>query len=90
VYKTKRLRHHIDHVSTTKIAGWWDYVVKLFIPTVLIVLLVNSVLEEFSSPHEGYPVLSLVLLGRDWLLVTLFLAVLISMRSWKVVPKELS
>ncbi len=88
VYKTKRLREHIDHASSTKISWWWDYSVKLVIPTVLIVLLVNSLIKEFSAAYEGYPVLSLVLLGRDWLVATLFAGVLISMRRWKVAPEE--
>jgi NSS family neurotransmitter:Na+ symporter len=88
VYKTKRLREHIDHASSTKISGWWDYAIKLVIPAVLILLLVNSVIDEFSAPYEGYPVLSLILLGRDWLIICLFVAVLISMRSWKVTPGE--
>jgi NSS family neurotransmitter:Na+ symporter len=88
VYKTKKLRDHIDHASTTKISGWWDYAIRAFIPIVLVLLLVNSVIEEFSTPYEGYPVLSLVLLGRDWLLVSLFLAVLISMRKWKITRED--
>jgi len=88
VYKTKRLREHIDHASSTKISGWWDYAIKLVIPAVLILLLVNSVINEFSAPYEGYSVLPLILLGRDWLIICLFVAVLISMRSWKVTPEE--
>ena len=88
VYKPRKLRDHIDHASSTKIALWWDYMVKFVIPVVLVFLLVNSIIEEFSTPYEGYPVLSRVLLGRDWLVVTLFLAVLISMRSWRTVPEE--
>ncbi len=88
VYKPKRLRDHIDHASTTKISWWWDYTVKVVIPAVLIVLLVNSLIQEFSAPYGGYPVLSLVLLGRDWLLITLFFAVLIAMCRWKIVPEE--
>jgi NSS family neurotransmitter:Na+ symporter len=90
VYKTRRLRDHIGHASSTKISWWWDYAVKLVIPVVLIFLLVNSIIEEVSAPYEGYPALSLVLLGRDWLVVTLFFAILISMRSWKVAPEERS
>ncbi len=88
VYKTKRLRDHIDHASTTKISWCWDYVIKIVIPAVLIVLLVNSLIQEFAAPYEGYPVLSLILLGRDWLLITVFFAVLISMCRWKIAPEE--
>ena len=88
VYKPRRLRDHIDHASTTKISWWWDYTVKVVIPAVLIVLIINSLIQEFSAPYSGYPVLALVLLGRDWLLMTLFFAVLIAMCKWKIVPEE--
>jgi NSS family neurotransmitter:Na+ symporter len=84
------LRDHIGHASSTKISRWWDYAVKFVIPAVLIFLLSNSIIEELSRPYGGYPALSLVLLGRDWLVVTLFFAILISMRSWKVAPEERS
>ncbi len=88
VYKSKKLRDHIDHASTTKISFWWDYAIKVVIPAVLVVLLVNSLIREFAAPYGDYPVLSLVLLGRDWLLATLFFAVLISMCAWKITPEE--
>jgi NSS family neurotransmitter:Na+ symporter len=88
VYKTKKLRDHIDHASTTKISGWWDYAIRFVIPAVLIVLVINSILQEFSAPYGDYPVLSLILLGRDWLVVMLFGAILISMFRWKITPKD--
>jgi NSS family neurotransmitter:Na+ symporter len=88
VYKTKRLRDHINHASTTKISWWWDYVIKAIIPAVLVMLLVNSLIQELAAPYEDYPVLSLIILGRDWLLATVFFGVLVSMCKWKITPQE--
>jgi len=88
IYKTAKLREHIDHASSVKVASWWDYSIKAVIPAILIALIVNSLVQEFSTPYENYPPLSLVVIGRDWLLITLFFALIIAFKSWKVEPSE--
>jgi len=64
----------------------WDFSVRLLIPLVLIIILINSLIKEFSSPYGGYSVLSLILIGRDWLIFTLFLALIVAGRTWKIEP----
>ncbi|RKY27211.1 MAG: sodium-dependent transporter, partial [Candidatus Omnitrophota bacterium] len=81
-YRTQRLREHINNVSSLKINRCWDFSVRLLIPLVLIIILINSLIKEFSSPYGGYPVLSLILIGRDWLIFTLFLALIVAGRTW--------
>jgi NSS family neurotransmitter:Na+ symporter len=88
IYKTSRLREHIDHASSIKIYSWWDYAIRIVIPIVLIALIINSLIEEFSVPYENYPALSLVVIGRDWLLITLFAAIIVSFKSWKIEPSD--
>jgi NSS family neurotransmitter:Na+ symporter len=88
IYKTRRLREHIDHASTIKISSWWDYAIKVVIPIVLIMLLINSLVKELSTPYGSYPVLSLVVIGRDWLIITLFFALIVAFKSWKIEPSE--
>jgi NSS family neurotransmitter:Na+ symporter len=88
IYKTSRLREHIDHASSIKIYSWWDYSIKAVIPVVLIALIINSLIEEFSAPYENYPALSLVVIGRDWLLITLFVALIVAFKSWKIEPSD--
>ncbi|HEC70015.1 MAG TPA: sodium-dependent transporter, partial [Candidatus Omnitrophica bacterium] len=85
-YRTQRLREHINNVSSLKINRCWDFSVRLLIPLVLIIILINSLIKEFSSPYGGYPVLSLILIGRDWLIFTLFLALIVAGRTWKIEP----
>jgi NSS family neurotransmitter:Na+ symporter len=88
IYKTSRLREHIDHASSIKISSWWDYTIKAVIPVVLIALIINSLIQEFSAPYENYPALSLVVIGRDWLLITLFAALIVAFKSWKIEPSD--
>ncbi len=88
LYKTQRLREHINHISTLKLRKSWDFSVRILIPLVLVLLLINSLIKEFSSPYGSYPLLSLILIGRDWLIFTLFLALIVSARSWRIEPHQ--
>ncbi|MCD6539722.1 MAG: sodium-dependent transporter [Candidatus Omnitrophica bacterium] len=85
-YRTQRLREHINNISSLKVNRGWDFSVRLLIPLVLIIILINSLIKEFSSPYGGYSVLSLILIGRDWLIFTLFLALIVAGRTWKIEP----
>lgn len=88
MYKAKKLREHIRHTSLVSVPKAWDFQVRVIIPLVLVVLLVNSLIKEFSLPYEGYPVLSLVIIGKDWLIYTLAFALIVSGRSWKIEPSR--
>jgi NSS family neurotransmitter:Na+ symporter len=88
IYRAKRLREHITNTCAWRLPRVWDASVKIVIPIVLVILLINSLIKEFTSAYEGYPVLSLVLIGRDWLIFTLFLALIVSGRTWKIEPAQ--
>ncbi|MBN3039387.1 MAG: sodium-dependent transporter [Candidatus Omnitrophica bacterium] len=88
IYRSKKLREHINHTSTFGLSALWDNLVKIVIPIVLVILLVNSLINEFAVPYENYPVLSLIVIGRDWLIFTLFLALIVSARAWKIEPSQ--
>jgi len=61
--------------------------IKFVIPVVLAVLIINSLGKEFTPPYyNSYPPLSLIVIGRDWLIFTLFFAVIVASRDWKVHP----
>ena len=89
IYKTSRLREHINHYSMRRLnKWWWDASVKIVTPIVLVILLVSSLIEEFSSPYGGYPWMAIIVIGRDWLIYTLFFAVIVSSHSWKTDPRH--
>lgn len=88
VYRARKMRKHVSNISGINLPKVWDAQVKIVIPIVLVFLLANSLIQEFSVPYEGYPVLSLIVIGRDWLIFTLFLALIVSARTWKIEPSK--
>jgi NSS family neurotransmitter:Na+ symporter len=88
-YKTKALRQHINHYSVWSLKKWWwDTSIKVITPLVLIVLFISSLIKEFTQPYGGYSWLAIVLIGRDWLIYTLFFAIIVAVHPWKIEPRE--
>lgn len=83
IYRAEKLRHHINHCSDLKIKSWWDVAVKYLVPATLLILLANGIVQEFSSPYGNYPWTAIILMGRDWLIYTLFAAFILAMRPWR-------
>ncbi len=82
VLKAEVLRQYMDDVSSTNLPKIWDFCVKIMVPVVLVVLLVNDLKTEFAEPYEGYPVSALVFLGVGWPLVGLIASIIISKAPW--------
>ncbi|MDD5071071.1 MAG: sodium-dependent transporter, partial [Candidatus Omnitrophica bacterium] len=83
IFKANLLRNHINHHSSWKIGAWWDFLIRLVIPAVLGFILVTAFTEEIKNAYGGYSWLAIVLIGRDWLLYTLFAAIIVSGYSWR-------
>jgi NSS family neurotransmitter:Na+ symporter len=89
IYKAKKLREHINHFSIWHLKkSWWDVSIKFITPLILISFLLSSLWEEFSVPYGGYSWVAIILIGRDWLLYTLFIAIIVASHPWKVEPTE--
>ncbi|TNF53874.1 sodium-dependent transporter, partial [bacterium] len=69
-FRLKVLRNHINKISSIKLGTWWDALIKYFIPLVLGVILAGDLYSELTKPYEGYSWASLILIGRDWVLLT--------------------
>lgn len=82
-FKLKVLRNHINKISSIKLGIWWDALIKYFIPLVLVVILAGDLYSELTKPYEGYSWASLILIGRDWVLLTLVAAFILASRPWK-------
>ena len=87
-YKTRVLREHVNHYSDWRLSRWWDTSIKIITPSVLIVLLISSLIKELAQAYGGYPWVAIILIGRDWLMYTLFIAVIVAAHPWKIEPKE--
>ncbi len=83
IFKASKLREHINHAAKKILTPLWDISIKFVIPIILILLLINDLKGEFTAPYENYSWLSIILIGRDWLVIALFASLVISMRRWR-------
>ena len=84
IFKASKLREHINHIAVFKIGKWWDICVKFITPIMLTLILLNDLFKEIKVPYGGYSWLSNVLIGRDWLLATLFAAIIVANHPWRI------
>jgi len=88
IFRAKRLREHVNSVSSWRIGALFDISVKYVIPAALGYLLVSDLVKDIRQPYGNYPWLAQVLIGRDWLLLTLIAALVVAMRPWRQSLKE--
>jgi NSS family neurotransmitter:Na+ symporter len=72
MYKIYKLREHANKTSEILIGKWWDLLIKIVIPIILITLLVMSIIGNITEPYEGYP-WWIIVLGGILPLVVIFL-----------------
>lgn len=87
-FKISNLRDHINHYSSWKAPRLWSFCIKFIAPAVLIVILISSLIEEFSNPYGGYSRIAVILIGRDWLLYTLFVSLIVASHPWRKDPHQ--
>jgi len=83
VFKASKLREHINNAGGKVLSSLWDISIKFVVPFVLVSLLINDLRGEFAAPYGGYSRLAIIMIGRDWLLLALFVSLVISMRRWR-------
>ncbi|MBD3246590.1 MAG: sodium-dependent transporter [Candidatus Omnitrophica bacterium] len=88
ILKAVKLRGHLNHSCRWKLPAVWDFSVKIVAPGILGALLLSSLTKELADPYGGYSWTAIILVGRDWLLYTLFAAVLVASHSWKTEPRS--
>jgi NSS family neurotransmitter:Na+ symporter len=89
VLKASKLREHLLSISDNRLWPVWDFCVKFVTPTILTGLFIYDIVGELSAPYENYSWVALILIGRDWLIVTLIAGLLVSLRPWKRAVKPL-
>lgn len=83
IYEARKMRGHINHCEPDSLTKLWDGCVKFLTPTVLVALVANDLWVEFREPYGGYPVLSLVVIGVLWVVITVMAALLVAGKPWK-------
>jgi NSS family neurotransmitter:Na+ symporter len=88
LFGTQKLRRHINRISSIKLGPWWDFLIKVFVPGVLAVILLGDIVSELREPYGGYSWASIILIGRDWLLVTLAAGFVLACQPWRTREHE--
>lgn len=89
IYKAYKLRQHIEGAGSKRLPAAWDICIRVITPLVLFMLLINDFVDEINPPpYEGYSWMALVLIGRDWLVLTLIASLFISVRPWQKIEKS--
>lgn len=90
VYKASKLRAHINEVDPSgKVLGkWWEYVVAIWIPLVLGILIVLEVYSRVTEPYSGYSWYFVIPVGFGWIVMNLAIAWLIKGRGWRTPPAK--
>ncbi len=83
IVQAETLRRHINAVSDMKLGSWWSFLIKFFVPFVLITVLGFDMIGEIKTPYENYSWKALVFIGVDWLLITFLIALVLSWQPWK-------
>jgi NSS family neurotransmitter:Na+ symporter len=87
LYGAHRLREHVNPISFFRVGRWFDFSIRYLTPGVLIVLFVSDLIADIRRPYGGYSWIALILIGRDWLILTLIAALLVAVRPWRTPAK---
>ncbi len=79
----RALREHINSISSIKLGSYWDAAIKYFIPSVLGTILIGDLYTEVRQPYGGYSWTSIILIGWNWLFLTIIIAAVFASRPWK-------
>ncbi len=77
------LREHINRISSFHLGGWWDFLIKFFVPATLGLIFIGDLYNELQQPYGDYSWTALLLIGRDWLIATLAVALIITLKPWR-------
>jgi NSS family neurotransmitter:Na+ symporter len=63
--------------------SWLSFSLRFLIPVILVGLLDRSLAQEVAEPYGGYSPEAVIGIGVGWLLVTLVIAIVIDLHSWR-------
>ena len=98
LYKTHLLKAHIvanlglsgarHKVFNYVVLQLWMYCIRFVTPVALGIAIVHSLIREFATPYEGYPISGVLILGVGWLLITHVFAFGLSGLPWRGEPPK--
>ncbi|HEX9756835.1 MAG TPA: sodium-dependent transporter [Nitrospiria bacterium] len=89
LFQIETLRKHINAVSKINLGPWWNILIKMVVPIVLVIILGGDLVSELSKPYEGYSWKALILIGLFWLAITFLVALVFTWMPWKKQPRQM-
>jgi NSS family neurotransmitter:Na+ symporter len=83
IYGANRLREHVNSLSVFRVGWLFNFFIRFLIPGVLLFLFFSDLFQDIRQPYAGYSWVAIILIGRDWLLITLIAALIVAMRPWR-------
>lgn len=83
LFNIRKLRQHINRISSIPMGRPWEILIKGFVPLMLCIILIGDLYHDFRQPYGNYSWTAIILIGRDWLLLTLVIAFFIASRPWR-------
>jgi NSS family neurotransmitter:Na+ symporter len=83
LYGANHLREHVNSISVFRVGRLFNFFIRYFVPAVLFFLFINDLIRDIRQPYGGYSWIALILIGRDWLILTLIAALMVAMRPWR-------
>lgn len=88
IFKASRLRDHINAVGDGKLGVWWQYVVTIWVPIILVILLAGDVYKNLQKPYGDYSWSAIGIVGVGWVVLTLIIAAVFTRLKWKRVVDD--
>ncbi|MDP8207112.1 MAG: sodium-dependent transporter [Candidatus Electryonea clarkiae] len=73
MFPIETLREFLNKVSDFRVGIWWTICIKWVTPIILIIMIIQNLIGEFTSAYGGYPVWSLMVGG--WLVTFLVIGI---------------
>ncbi len=75
-YNLNKLKSHANQTSEILLGNWWNFMIKILAPLVLIVLLGNEFYRRITSSYGGYPRLAEFIGGYGLIIIFIILSIL--------------
>jgi NSS family neurotransmitter:Na+ symporter len=83
IFRLDVIRKHLNKVSRLQLGVWWNWVIKLLLPAILIIILVQQLAKEFKNAYGGYSWASVISIGWGWVVITFLLSFIFAVQPWR-------
>jgi NSS family neurotransmitter:Na+ symporter len=82
LFGTSKIREHTNAISYYPIGKWWDIMVKIVTPAVLLYMMIQNLIQDLSKPYGGYSQTALLLFGWGIIIAGILLSLILSRLPW--------